>query len=73
MRNYIADTPRKVDELVLDAIKLRQRGFKNRIIAHRLGMSPAYVSVVTNRARSADERECKYWGENPKEIMGAYW
>lgn len=73
MRNYVIDTPREVDEQVLDAISLRSRGYRNSTIARRLGMSPAYVSVVTNRVRDADERECDYWGDKPKEIMGAYW
>jgi len=73
MKVVVIDTPREVDELVLEAISLRRRGFRNSVIARRLGMSPAYVSTVTNRVRDADERECRFWGDKPKEIMGAYW
>lgn len=73
MKVVVIDTPREVDELVLEAISLRRRGFRNSTIARRLGMSAAYISTVTNRVRDCDERECRFWGDNPKEIMGAYW
>lgn len=73
MKVVVIDTPREVDDLVLEAISLRRRGFRNSVIARRLGISAAYVSTISNRMRDADERECGFWGENPKEIMGAYW
>lgn len=73
MRIVVQDIPRSVDDLILAALKDRQRGVRVGWIAKKLGVSPSYISKATQIVKLADQKECKFWGDNPKKIMGAYW
>lgn len=68
----IREAPREADEIILFALREKQRGVRVHAIAKRLDMDPAYVSAMMQRVKNSDAKECAYWGDNPKKIRGFY-
>jgi hypothetical protein len=48
------DTPRSVDDLTLEMIRLRVTGYSVTSIGEMFGFKSQYVSTATNRVRDAD-------------------
>lgn len=49
-----AHTPRSVDDLTLEMIRLRVTGYSVTSIGEMFGFKSQYVSTATNRVRDAD-------------------